>query len=96
VGRPYDDILRSHFTHWLILARDEAAVAAKIDRYFPRGRDAFWGQYLVAGTPDTAAEHYQRYVDAGIEYFVVQTLDPDDEESIALITSELAPRIQPQ
>ena len=94
IGRPYDDILRSHFTHWLVMAKDTAAVAAKAARYFPDGLDAFWGKYLVAGTPDTVAQHYQEYVDAGIEYFIVQTLDPDDEETIAMVMSELAPRLQ--
>jgi alkanesulfonate monooxygenase SsuD/methylene tetrahydromethanopterin reductase-like flavin-dependent oxidoreductase (luciferase family) len=96
VGRNYDDILRSHFTHWLVLAGTQDDVAAKVARYFPRGLDAFWGKYLVAGTPEAAAAHYQRYVDAGIEYFVVQTLDPDDQESILLMTSDLAPRLHTQ
>jgi alkanesulfonate monooxygenase SsuD/methylene tetrahydromethanopterin reductase-like flavin-dependent oxidoreductase (luciferase family) len=95
VGRPYDHILRSHFTHWLVLAPDDNAVAAKVARYFPDGLDAFWGAYLVAGTPESTATHYQDYVDAGIEYFIVQTLDPDDEETIALVTSDLVPRLQP-
>jgi alkanesulfonate monooxygenase SsuD/methylene tetrahydromethanopterin reductase-like flavin-dependent oxidoreductase (luciferase family) len=94
VGRPYDHILRTHFTHWLVLAEDEQAVAAKVARYFPDGLDAFWGAYLVACTPEAAVEHYQAYVDAGIEYFIVQTLDPDDEETVALVTSELLPRLQ--
>ena len=89
-----DHILRTHFTHWLVLAEDEQAVAAKVARYFPDGLDAFWGAYLVACTPEAAAEHYQAYVDAGIEYFIVQTLDPDDEETVALVTSELLPRLQ--
>lgn len=96
VGRPYDDILRSHFTHWLILAEDESAVAAKVARYFPNGLDAFWGKYLVAGTPEQAAVHFQAYVDAGIGYFDVQTRDPDDEESISLVTSALAPQLRPK
>ena len=92
-GRSDDDILRSHFTHWLVLASDEAAVAAKVNRYFPDGLDAFWGAYLVAGTPERAASHFQRFVAAGIEYFVIQTLDPDDEETIALVMTQLAPRL---
>lgn len=95
-GRAFEDILRMHFTHWLILAEDEPAVAAKIGRYFPGGLDAFWGKYLVAGTPEIVAMHFQQFVDAGIEYFVVQTLDPDDEETIALVTSRLAPQLTPK
>ena len=90
-GREYSDILRTHFTHWLVLAPDQAGVAAKLARYFPQGLDDFWGKYLVAGTPESIAPHYQAFIDAGIQYFVVQTLDPDDEESIALATSALEP-----
>lgn len=93
-ARDYDDILRTHFTHWLVLASDDASLAAKIARYFPHGLDDFWGKYLVAGTPESVAPHYQAYIDAGIQYFVVQTLDPDDEESIALTTSSLSPLLQ--
>ena len=93
VGRPYDDVLRSHFTHWLILAPSEAAVAAKVRRYFPDGLDAFWGAYLVAGTPAAVASHYQGFVDAGIAYFVLQTLDPHDEETVALAATELVNRL---
>lgn len=93
VRRPYDDILRTHFTHWLILAHDERALEAKVSHYFPEGLDQFWGAYLVAGTPDSAAGHFQQYLDVGIEYFIVQTLDPGDEETIALLTSDVAPRL---
>lgn len=95
VGRPYEDVLRSHFTHWLILAPTDAEVAAKVRGYFPDGLDAFWGAYLVAGTPARAREHYQAFADAGITYFVLQTLDPGDEETIALAASELAPALMP-
>lgn len=93
-GRAYEDILRSHFTHWLLLAETEAGVATKVKRYFPDGLDVFWGKYLVSGTPEQAAAFFQPFVDAGMEYFVIQTLDPDDEESIALITGGLAPLLR--
>lgn len=94
-GRPYDDILRSHFTHWVILAPDDSAVQAKIARYFPQGLDQFWGAYLVAGTPEAVVRHYQAYVDAGIQYFVLQTLDPTDEETICLAAEQLLPLLRP-
>jgi alkanesulfonate monooxygenase SsuD/methylene tetrahydromethanopterin reductase-like flavin-dependent oxidoreductase (luciferase family) len=80
----------------LILVEDERAVAAKVRRYFPNGLDAFWSAHLVSGTPDQVAVHFQGFVDAGVEYFVVQTLDPDDEESISMITCQLAPRLEPK
>ena len=88
-GRPYDAILRSHFTHWLIVAPTAADVRRKVDRYFPDGLDAFWGAYLVAGTPDEVAARYQAFADVGVQYFIVQTLDPTDEESIALAAQSL-------
>ncbi len=69
-------------------------MSTKVSRYFPGGLDEFWGKYLVAGTPESVAPLYQEFVDAGIDYFVVQTLDPDDEESISLVTAELAPRLR--
>jgi alkanesulfonate monooxygenase SsuD/methylene tetrahydromethanopterin reductase-like flavin-dependent oxidoreductase (luciferase family) len=96
IGRPYDTILRSHFTHWLILASDERSVQAKVAHYFPNGLDRFWGAYLVAGTPDAIARHYQPYLDAGIQYFVLQTLDPTDAETIRLTVEHLAPRLIPE
>jgi hypothetical protein len=81
---------------WLILAPDHVSVATKLGRYFPQGLDDFWGKYPAAGIPESVAPHYQASVDAGIQYFVIQTLDPDDEESIALATSALAPLLQPR
>src|SRR3954454_1254922 len=49
VGRPYENILRSHFTIWLMLAEDEASVRRKVDRYFPDGLDSIWKKCVVAG-----------------------------------------------
>lgn len=95
IGRPYDQILRSHFSHWVVLAPTAAAVAAKVARYFPEGLDRFWGAYLVAGTPDEAARYFQGFADAGIQYFVAQTLDPDDEETMRLLIEQVAPRVRP-
>ncbi len=93
VGRDPRDILPSHFTHWLMVGPTRAAVEAKIRHHFPEGLDAFWGAYLVAGTPDEVAAHFRAYVDAGIRYFVVQTLDPGDEESLALTMEQVLPRL---
>lgn len=92
-GRNYDDILRTLFSHWVILAPNADAVAKKVRRYFPDGLDPFWGEYLVAGTPAEVAAYYQGYVDAGIRLLVMQTLDPDDEETIALAVGDMAPRL---
>ena len=92
-GRDPHSILPSHFTHWLMVAPTREAVEAKIRHHFPNGLDAFWGAYLVAGTPDEVASHFRGFVAAGIRYFVVQTLDPADEESMALTISDVLPRV---
>lgn len=90
-GRPYDDILKTHFTHWIILAPDEDRAAAKLRRYFPDGLDSFWGNSLLWGTPEAAVNHFQGFVAAGIQYFVVQVVDPEDEETVRLFAADVAP-----
>lgn len=95
-GRPFEDVLRSSFSHGVILDPTQSAVEDKIRRYFPDGLDAFWGAYLVAGTPESVARHYQAFVDAGIEYLVLQVLDAFDEETVALAATEVADRIEPR
>ena len=94
-GRPYADILRSYFTHWLILAEDDAALERKIAHYFPDGLDAFWGKYLIAHAPEAAIAYFQTFADAGLQYFVVQVLDPHDDETLRLLAERVAPAIQP-
>jgi alkanesulfonate monooxygenase SsuD/methylene tetrahydromethanopterin reductase-like flavin-dependent oxidoreductase (luciferase family) len=95
VGRPYDDILRSHFTHWVMLAETEDAVAAKVRRYFPNGLDAFWGAYLIARTPAGAIDYFQSFADVGIQHFDAQVLDPEDHETFRLLAEHVAPAVRP-
>jgi alkanesulfonate monooxygenase SsuD/methylene tetrahydromethanopterin reductase-like flavin-dependent oxidoreductase (luciferase family) len=93
VGRPYDDILRSLFSHWLLLAPTECEVADKVKRYFPEGLDEFWGKYLVLGTPDQITALFQDYADVGIQHFDCQVLDADDLETFTLLIQEVAPAL---
>lgn len=95
IRRPYDDILRSLFSHWVMVAPDEKSVAAKVARYFPDGLDEFWGKYLIAGTPEQVAELFQSYVDAGIQHFDCQVLDAEDIETFTLLINDVAPRLNP-
>jgi alkanesulfonate monooxygenase SsuD/methylene tetrahydromethanopterin reductase-like flavin-dependent oxidoreductase (luciferase family) len=95
VGRPYEHILRSHFTIWLILAEDEASIQRKVDRYFPDGLDSIWQKCVVAGTPEQIVPYYQSYADVGMQYFITQVLDARDEETFRLLAREVMPRIRP-
>jgi alkanesulfonate monooxygenase SsuD/methylene tetrahydromethanopterin reductase-like flavin-dependent oxidoreductase (luciferase family) len=94
VGRPYGNILRSHFTIWLILAEDGASVRRKVGRYFPDGLDSIWQRCVVAGTPEQVIPYYQSYADVGMQYFIAQVLDARDEETFRLLAKEVMPRIR--
>lgn len=91
LGRPFEEILRSYFTGSLILAPDQAALAAKLARFFPEGVPDWVGP--VYATPEQAIQHYQERVEAGIQYFVVQLLDCTDEETLELLAREVMPQI---
>lgn len=95
VGRPSAQILPTHFTTWLMLAETEAAARAKLDRYYPNGVNDEQRFSRVATTPDGAVAYYQALADAGMRYFVVQTLDAGDEETIRLLAEGVAPRVRP-
>src|SRR6266581_8481333 len=86
LGRSFDSVLRTHFTGWLILAENDARLQAKLQRYFPEGLERRfscpWSGFVFTGTPEQAIPYYQELVDVDIQYFIVQTLDAADEETI--------------
>jgi len=95
VGRDPRNVLRTHFTSWLMLARTDAAVRAKLDYYYPAGINEEQRFSRVVGTPAQVAGYYQSLVHAGMEYFVVQTLDAADTETIELLAREVMPLVLP-
>jgi alkanesulfonate monooxygenase SsuD/methylene tetrahydromethanopterin reductase-like flavin-dependent oxidoreductase (luciferase family) len=95
VGRDPRSVLRTHFTSWLMLSPTEAAARAKLDHYYPEGINEEQQFSRVVGTPMQVAAYYQSLVDAGMEYFVVQTLDAADTETIELLAREVMPRVLP-
>lgn len=96
-GRPYDEVLRTHFTLKLVLAPTEAAAAAKLAAQradasaSPATRRAQPSAF-VCGTPERVAAHYRALAEAGIQYFVVQ-LDAADEETLRLLATEVMPHV---
>jgi len=95
VGRDPRSVLRTHFTSWLMVAPTEAAARAKLDHYYPEGINEEQRFSRVVGTPAQVAAYYQSLVNAGMEYFVVQTLDAGDVETIELLALEVMPRVLP-
>ena len=99
LGRPRDEVLRTHFTLYLLLAPTQQAADAKMAALdtststSPGTRREGRNSMLVASV-DRAVGYYQAMVDAGIDYFVVQ-LDGTDAETIELLATEVTPRVVP-
>lgn len=97
LNRPYDDILRTHFTLYLLLAPTEAQAAAKLaalntaESTSPGTRRDGATQVLAA-TPERAIAYYRAIADAGSQYFIVQ-LDGTDHETIRLLAEHVAPAV---
>jgi alkanesulfonate monooxygenase SsuD/methylene tetrahydromethanopterin reductase-like flavin-dependent oxidoreductase (luciferase family) len=91
LGRPYDDILRTHFTAWLMIAGTDDEAEAKLRRYYPDGLTEDQRHSRVIGTPEQVAAYYQKLADAGVQHFVCQSLDAGDEETFHLLATEVAP-----
>lgn len=93
VGRSYENILRTHFTPWLMIAETEAAARAKLTRYYPDGLTEAQQYSRIVGTPEQVAGYYQSMMDAGVQHFVCQSLDAADTETFRLLAEEVVPRV---
>jgi alkanesulfonate monooxygenase SsuD/methylene tetrahydromethanopterin reductase-like flavin-dependent oxidoreductase (luciferase family) len=97
LGRPFDEILRTHFTLRLVLGSDERAVAEKVAAIgqagsgSPATRRAQPSAFMT-GTPEQVAPYYQSLVDAGTQYFIMQ-VDSSDIETMELLAHEIVPRV---
>jgi alkanesulfonate monooxygenase SsuD/methylene tetrahydromethanopterin reductase-like flavin-dependent oxidoreductase (luciferase family) len=98
IGRPYDTVLRTYTTGWTILAKDAPALEAKLARYFPDGVEqryqGAWRDYVFSATPDRAIVHFRALVQAGIQYFIVETMDAMDQETIRLLATDVIPALK--
>jgi alkanesulfonate monooxygenase SsuD/methylene tetrahydromethanopterin reductase-like flavin-dependent oxidoreductase (luciferase family) len=82
-GRPPDSVLRTHWSPPVVLAETVQALQAKVAAITP-DEHRFYGKYMVIGTPEEAVAHFQRLVDAGLQYFIVHTrADPDTARLLA-------------
>jgi alkanesulfonate monooxygenase SsuD/methylene tetrahydromethanopterin reductase-like flavin-dependent oxidoreductase (luciferase family) len=97
-NRPYETILRTHMTGWLILAVDEARLERKVAGSIPEGIErrfsGAWSGFAVTATPPQAVAHYQALADAGIQYFVIQLPDASDQETIRLFAEQVIPNLR--
>ncbi len=93
IGRDPDDVLRSHFTSWLMLAETRDLALAKRDRYYPNGLTEEQSRTRIVGSPTEIVDYYRGLVTQGFRYLVVQIQDASDVETIRLLGTEVAPRV---
>jgi hypothetical protein len=88
-GRPYESILRTHFTMPLVLAPTRAALESKLTR-MPQDTLTWAAEALFAGTPDEAIAFYQELTERGFQYVITNPLG-GDEETVELLGTEVMP-----
>ena len=94
IGRDPRDILRSHFTSWLMLADSHELAIAKRDRYYPDGLTEEQSRTRIVGSPAEIVDYYRGLVAQGFQYLVVQIQDASDFETIRLLGTEVAPHVR--
>jgi alkanesulfonate monooxygenase SsuD/methylene tetrahydromethanopterin reductase-like flavin-dependent oxidoreductase (luciferase family) len=88
-GRPYESILRTHFTMPLVLAPTRAALESKLPR-MPQDTLTWAADALFAGTPEEAITFYRGLSERGFQYFITNPLG-GDEETVELLGTEVMP-----
>jgi alkanesulfonate monooxygenase SsuD/methylene tetrahydromethanopterin reductase-like flavin-dependent oxidoreductase (luciferase family) len=91
VGRPYDSIVRSHYSPLLTLAADEDKLAEK--KRQTRIPDADLHTVPLFATPDQAIAHYQALADAGVQFFLC-VVNGRDDETVQLLADVVIPAIK--
>jgi alkanesulfonate monooxygenase SsuD/methylene tetrahydromethanopterin reductase-like flavin-dependent oxidoreductase (luciferase family) len=89
LDRPYESVLRSHFTMPLILAETRDALERKLAA-MPQDVLERCGPALFAGTPEEGTAFYRALVATGYQYFIANILDGDDE-TIELLGTAVMP-----
>jgi alkanesulfonate monooxygenase SsuD/methylene tetrahydromethanopterin reductase-like flavin-dependent oxidoreductase (luciferase family) len=92
LNRPYASVLRTHWSPPLVLAEGRRAPREKVDTITP-DEHRFYGEHMFIGMPEEAIAHYQRLVDAGLQYFITHTrADPD---TARLLMERVLPALRP-
>jgi alkanesulfonate monooxygenase SsuD/methylene tetrahydromethanopterin reductase-like flavin-dependent oxidoreductase (luciferase family) len=92
IGRPYDAILRTHYTPLLTLAETPGELESKRGR--ARIPDAALRTVPVFATVEDAIAHYQGLIDAGAQYFLA-TINGQDTQTAELLAGQVWPALRP-
>jgi alkanesulfonate monooxygenase SsuD/methylene tetrahydromethanopterin reductase-like flavin-dependent oxidoreductase (luciferase family) len=91
IGRPYDSIVRSHYSPLVTLAADEDKLAEKKRR--ARIPDADLHTVPLFATPEQAISHYQALSEAGVQFFLC-SVNGRDDETVQLLADVVIPAIK--
>jgi alkanesulfonate monooxygenase SsuD/methylene tetrahydromethanopterin reductase-like flavin-dependent oxidoreductase (luciferase family) len=91
IGRPYDSIVRSHYSPLLTLAVDEDKLAEK--KRQARIPDAELHTVPLFATPEQAISHFQALSDAGVQFFLC-VVNGRDDETVHLLADVVIPAIK--
>ncbi len=97
VGRPVEEILRTHFTIKLVIGKTDEEAVAKLEAILaspstsPGTRRSHRSAFVV-GSPETVAAYYRAIREVGIQYFVVQ-VDSSEVETLELLATRVAPMV---
>jgi alkanesulfonate monooxygenase SsuD/methylene tetrahydromethanopterin reductase-like flavin-dependent oxidoreductase (luciferase family) len=89
--RPFDSVVRSHYSPLVILAEDRGRLADKASAIIGEPREHF---VPLVASPDEAVAHFQRLADLGMQYFLVNTRAADPE-TLDLLAERVIGRIEP-
>ncbi|MEM7537216.1 MAG: LLM class flavin-dependent oxidoreductase [Chloroflexota bacterium] len=87
VGRDYDEIEKTWSCEGIAIAETEAEAQAIIDA-------SPYDNNPVAGTPAQITEFLQKYVDLGVTYLIVRTLDFPNTNGMNLFINEVMPNLE--
>ena len=87
LGRPTEEITFSNHL-WVVVGRDEADVAAKLERL---DVPSFAG---LAGTPEQLVEQFRAYAAVGARYCTIQMPDVNDVEPVRLFAEQVMPALR--
>ncbi|MBI3744747.1 MAG: LLM class F420-dependent oxidoreductase [Chloroflexi bacterium] len=98
LGTDYNKILKTRLQP-IMFAKDEKELQRKMEKYTPPGypgqdRKKHLEQRTLIGTGEQIAAQLQKYVDIGIDYFIVSFWDADDFENVRKVQKELMPRLK--
>ncbi len=97
VGRPDNEILRTHFTQMLVLAWSEPSRHAKLAQTPPErsgspGLRRSGRKAILTGPATDVVEFFQARVEAGFRYFVIQ-VDASDRETLQVLAQDVVPHV---